>query len=1066
MKTLKFSAIRFAKTPLLVLLVTILTVTTLWAQSTANGDKEKVVRQVVDNWVQIGSEQYKRGFYAAAEKSFLRAKDYEGYLAPAERDKLNEHLQLAHSAALERETALAAIRNAGELAQQQKFTEAKANLQTISASEFLTDEERELVKQRLETIDKELEAQKKQTAQLYTRSVELFRAGALEEAREGFLKIARTDLLMTPPGESPVDYLAKIDKALAEKGIVIVEPAPQPQIIEPQVQRQPTTQQPTEMLLEAGDIAQPQPAIGVPQVPESLTAGAGQQEQTGYVGVINRRRNIIRGRTKAVVSDATNKAQQLIVQGQFDKAKEAVETAERVVYENQQQLGNYLFNQYSDQLNQLSERIAEGQKQQAQQKEEQRRIKAEQAQQEYKNRMATERKKRIADLLENAVNFQKQQRYEEALGQIELLLAIDPQHNQALILKQTLDDIVSFRKQLEIEKEKGKERVTLMMKTNEAAIPYAEEMTHPKNWREIVAKPTRQPEEAVGQDPANALVEKQLDEIVDLPGLFPEMPLREAIRLLGDSVTPPLKIQVNWGDLYNNANIDQTTAINMDPLTGVRLRAALELLLQYVSAGVARLGYIVRDGVINVATQQSLPSTLETRVYDVSVLVGRPADYYVSAAGEGGRGGGGGGGTGGGGGGGGGAGGGVFMEYFEESEEELDRDTLRDEALERMDNLIILIQDTVDPLSWYEAGGEATITAFETKKLVVLQTPENHREIVSLLQEMRKALGHQVAIEARFLVVSENFLEEIGLDMWGNLYLGDRFGSSTWRLESFEAAAPEPTGVQGSWNLGEVQFPPGYPPGDNPQTIPSGAMLGFFGGSFGGILDNLEANFLIRATQAHRDSESLVAPKVTVVSGESATLQVRRTIRYPLLPTLTTGGYGGAGGTAGGAGGGFGGGSSFQQNYGEIPTGPTLNITPTITPDRKHVLLNIVAELWDFLGFETTTVETPIPGGVGGQATDVYKYDVTLPQTERSRVMTRVSVPDGGTLLLGGLKQTAGVEKEVGVPILSKIPILGRAFTNRSKVSDQKVLLILVKPTIILQEEADAEAIAAMEGQY
>ena len=51
------------------------------------------------------------------------------------------------------------------------------------------------------------------------------------------------------------------------------------------------------------------------------------------------------------------------------------------------------------------------------------------------------------------------------------------------------------------------------------------------------------------------------------------------------------------------------------------------------------------------------------------------------------------------------------------------------------------------------------------------------------------------------------------------------------------------------------------------------------------------------------------------------------------------------------------------------------------------------------------------------------------------------------------------------MPVLSKIPIIGRLFTNRSKIADQKILLILVKPTIILQEEADAEAIAAMEGQ-
>ena len=79
--------------------------------------------------------------------------------------------------------------------------------------------------------------------------------------------------------------------------------------------------------------------------------------------------------------------------------------------------------------------------------------------------------------------------------------------------------------------------------------------------------------------------------------------------------------------------------------------------------------------------------------------------------------------------------------------------------------------------------------------------------------------------------------------------------------------------------------------------------------------------------------------------------------------------------------------------------------------------------------------------------------------------MTRLSVPDSGTLLMGGQKITAEVEKEAGVPILSKIPIIGRLFSNRSIVRDQKILLILVKPTIMLQEEREAEAIASMESE-
>ncbi len=51
----------------------------------------------------------------------------------------------------------------------------------------------------------------------------------------------------------------------------------------------------------------------------------------------------------------------------------------------------------------------------------------------------------------------------------------------------------------------------------------------------------------------------------------------------------------------------------------------------------------------------------------------------------------------------------------------------------------------------------------------------------------------------------------------------------------------------------------------------------------------------------------------------------------------------------------------------------------------------------------------------------------------------------------------------MGVPVLSKIPLVGRLFSNRSTIRDNKILLILVKPTIILQEEREADALAALE---
>jgi general secretion pathway protein D len=76
---------------------------------------------------------------------------------------------------------------------------------------------------------------------------------------------------------------------------------------------------------------------------------------------------------------------------------------------------------------------------------------------------------------------------------------------------------------------------------------------------------------------------------------------------------------------------------------------------------------------------------------------------------------------------------------------------------------------------------------------------------------------------------------------------------------------------------------------------------------------------------------------------------------------------------------------------------------------------------------------------------------------DTTTLATTVSVPDGGTLLLGGQTLAGEIERESGVPILSKIPFLKRLFTNTGTAKDEQVLLILVKPTIIIQREREQE---------
>jgi general secretion pathway protein D len=357
-------------------------------------------------------------------------------------------------------------------------------------------------------------------------------------------------------------------------------------------------------------------------------------------------------------------------------------------------------------------------------------------------------------------------------------------------------------------------------------------------------------------------------------------------------------------------------------------------------------------------------------------------------------------------------------------------------------SLVQLIQETIEPDTWFDLSdtGEGTIMTYpmqSPRKLAVMQTHEVHVEIEKLLNAMRESLGNQVSVEAVFLVVSENYLEDVGLDVDFSVNLGSKWGQLSFEQGSAVATIPD-TSTKIGGSLGGIEAA---------ATVTGG---------YGSILDDLQVSFLLRAVQAHTDSKAIVAPKNTVLSGESSAFSVQDLVTYALPPntqTTTTGTGVGTATTATGA----------QQQIGAISVGSMLSITPTISHNKKYVLLNIVTTLTDLLRLRTHQVEQVVTTGT---IATTEEYEVTVPETETSSVMTRVSIPDGGTLLLGGQKITSEIEKEAGVPVLSKIPVLGRLFSNRSVIKDHKVLLILVKPVIMLQEEEEAEAIAGMENEY
>ena len=101
----------------------------------------------------------------------------------------------------------------------------------------------------------------------------------------------------------------------------------------------------------------------------------------------------------------------------------------------------------------------------------------------------------------------------------------------------------------------------------------------------------------------------------------------------------------------------------------------------------------------------------------------------------------------------------------------------------------------------------------------------------------------------------------------------------------------------------------------------------------------------------------------------------------------------------------------------------------------------------------------PVPaavggGGLGGGATSITGL-IQLPETTTTIITTTVTVPDGGTVLLGGVKRLREERKEFGVPLLSKTPWVNRLFRNVGIGRRTSSLMLMVTPRIIILEEEE-----------
>ncbi|MCC6465638.1 MAG: hypothetical protein IT463_09895 [Planctomycetes bacterium] len=467
-------------------------------------------------------------------------------------------------------------------------------------------------------------------------------------------------------------------------------------------------------------------------------------------------------------------------------------------------------------------------------------------------------------------------------------------------------------------------------------------------------------------------------------------------------------------------DIDGTSAVSLD-IGRVKLRQALDLVCDQLD-----LSWRIENGAIIIdAADAAQGRNVVRRVFNVADLL-------------------------------------VTLRTFKGDEPRLMGDTdaansrvLEDQDTEETDPVTIedlqgVIEEAIDPDSWGMDGHGITT---RQQDLIVLNNPDNIDKVASLLADLRRSQGLTVSVEARFITIRDDFLEDIGLDFRG---IGGSPQIPAPGIPPVPAALDDiqfgnnsnPAGAGGTGNDAGWFFQD-MPPSGNVRMDQRARIENLFDQSLGGkrgnvgltnmggasfqiaFVDNPEVNAILRAVRKRERAHLLTAPRLTVHNTQRGHVSVMNEIAYIRdFDTATATGV-----------------SVADPVVDIIRDGIVLDVRPTISADRRYVTLELRPTL--------ATLLRPIPTfttslGVGTPVA------IQTPQLTLQRVRTTVTVPDGGSFVIGGLRQMNETQQDSGIPILSDLPLIGSLFTRKGKSVVRQDILIIVSCRIIdLEEEMD-----------
>jgi tetratricopeptide (TPR) repeat protein len=357
------------------------------------------------------------------------------------------------------------------------------------------------------------------------------------------------------------------------------------------------------------------------------------------------------------------------------------------------------------------------------------------------------------------------------------------------------------------------------------------------------------------------------------------------------------------------------------------------------------------------------------------------------------------------------------------------------QTLMEADTLENLVRTNVAIGTWDNDG--VSLQVLETGYLVAVHTGETQAQVRQFLEDLRKFNSSLVTIESKFLTVADNFIQEIGVEWRGLDNPGTPFtdlDDVTNGLEDNANAGFDNGG--GGVDVSNAAGPPsaGFFYDDGLDGDYKGSTSNIFGSALGSavsttgaltsqwtILDDLQLSLILRMVEKHEQIELVNDQTLSVFNTQRSYVSVinQRAYIQDFDVEVATGQ------------------SIADPTINVLIEGVVLEVRPTITQDRKYIRMEIrptVAEVVSLTPFSTNL------GGTVGQP-----VEFELPELQVQSIATTAVLPDGGSILLGGLSRIRNIERRAEVPWLAKVPVIGFFFKEEGYNDEKESLMILLK---------------------